>query len=97
MTCPKCHGEMRQYERSGVTVDQERGLVFLPTGSAAFDFWGGDRPGDNLYANSLLALRADTGERVWSFQTVRHDIWDRDLPTPPRETFTQQWLRERGQ
>src|SRR5207253_5812562 len=68
---------------AGLTLDSERGLVFVPTGSAAFDFWGGDRPGDNLYANSLVALRADTGERVWSFQTVHHDIWDRDLPAAP--------------
>jgi quinoprotein glucose dehydrogenase len=68
---------------SGLSLDVARGIVFVPTGSAAFDFWGGDRPGDNLYANSLVALRAATGERIWSFQTVRHDIWDRDLPTPP--------------
>ena len=68
---------------AGLTLDPARGIVFAPIGSAAFDFWGGDRPGDNLYANSLVALRADTGERIWSFQTVRHDIWDRDLPAAP--------------
>jgi quinoprotein glucose dehydrogenase len=68
---------------SGVTVDVGRGLVFVPTGSAAFDFWGGNRKGHNLYANSLLALKAETGERVWHFQFVRHDIWDRDLPQAP--------------
>jgi quinoprotein glucose dehydrogenase len=68
---------------SGVTVDAERGLVFLPTGSAAFDFWGGNRKGDNLYANSLLVLKADTGAYVWHYQFVRHDIWDRDLPQAP--------------
>ena len=68
---------------SGVTVDVERGLVFLPTGSAAFDFWGGNRKGDNLYANSLLVLKADTGAYVWHYQFVRHDIWDRDLPQAP--------------
>ena len=68
---------------AGLSLDAERGLVFVPTGSAAFDFWGGDRPGDNLYANSLVALDAATGRRVWHFQTVRHDIWDRDLPAPP--------------
>jgi quinoprotein glucose dehydrogenase len=68
---------------AGLSLDVERGLVFAPTGSAAFDFWGGDRPGDNLYANSLVALRAETGERVWHFQTVHHDIWDRDLPAAP--------------
>ncbi len=68
---------------SGVTVDAERGLVFLPTGSAAFDFWGGNRKGNNLYANSLLVLKADTGAYVWHYQFVRHDIWDRDLPQAP--------------
>ena len=67
----------------GMTVDEERGIVFVPTGSAAFDFWGGDRKGDNLFANSLIALDANTGERIWHFQTVHHDIWDRDLPSPP--------------
>jgi quinoprotein glucose dehydrogenase len=68
---------------AGMAVDETRGLVFVPTGSAAFDFWGGNRLGANLYANSLLALRADTGERVWHFQFVHHDLWDRDLPTAP--------------
>ncbi len=68
---------------SGVTLDRERGLVFLPTGSATPDFWGGDRAGDNLFANSLLALDARTGERRWHFQFVHHDLWDRDLPAPP--------------
>jgi quinoprotein glucose dehydrogenase len=68
---------------SGVTVDTARGLVFLPTGSAAFDFWGGNRKGDNLYANSLLVLKADTGAYVWHYQFVRHDMWDRDLPQAP--------------
>jgi quinoprotein glucose dehydrogenase len=68
---------------SGLSVDEARGLVFVPTGSAAFDFWGGNRHGANLFANSLLALKADTGERVWHFQFVRHDVWDRDLPQAP--------------
>ena len=68
---------------SGLSLDVERGIVFLPTGSAAFDFWGGDRKGANLFANSVLALGAETGERVWHFQTVRHDLWDRDLPAAP--------------
>ncbi len=68
---------------SGVTIDRDRGLVFLPTGSAAFDFWGGNRKGHNLYANSLLVLKADTGAYVWHYQFVRHDIWDRDLPQSP--------------
>lgn len=68
---------------SGISVDTTRGLVFLPTGSAAFDFWGGDRHGQNLYANSLLVLKAATGERVWHYQFVHHDLWDRDLPSAP--------------
>ena len=69
---------------AGMALDEQRGLVFAGTGSAAFDFWGGNRAGDNLYANSLLCLRADTGELVWHFQFVKHDIWDRDLPAPPQ-------------
>lgn len=68
---------------AGLAVDAERGLVFVPTGAPTFDFFGGDRPGDNLFANSLLALDARTGERRWHYQIVRHDIWDRDLPAPP--------------
>lgn len=68
---------------SGITLDEERGIVFIPTGSAAFDFYGGDRKGENLFANTLLALDANTGERIWHFQMVHHDIWDRDLPAPP--------------
>ena len=67
----------------GMALDIKRGLVFVPTGSAAYDFYGANRVGDNLFANCLIALKADTGERVWHFQTVRHDIWDRDLPAPP--------------
>lgn len=68
---------------SGLSLDRERGIVFVPTGSAAFDFYGGDRAGDNLYANCLLALKADTGERIWHYQFVKHDVWDRDLPAAP--------------
>ena len=68
---------------SGISVDEQRGLVFLPTGSAAFDFWGGNRKGRNLYANSLLVLNAATGAHVWHYQFVHHDIWDRDLPSAP--------------
>jgi quinoprotein glucose dehydrogenase len=66
-----------------MSVDEKRGLVFVPTGSAAFDFYGANRAGDDLFANTLLALKADTGERVWHFQAVRHDLWDRDFPAPP--------------
>ena len=68
---------------AGMSVDAERGLVFVPTGSAAGDFHGGKRAGDNLFANSLVALDAKTGERRWHYQVVRHDLWDRDLPAPP--------------
>ena len=67
----------------GLSLDERRGLVFVPTGSATYDFYGSDRHGDNLFANSLIALDAATGKRVWHFQFVRHDVWDRDLPTPP--------------
>jgi quinoprotein glucose dehydrogenase len=68
---------------AGFTVDEERGLVFCPVGSAAFDFWGGDRHGDNLYTDCLLVLDAATGRHVWHHQLTRHDIWDRDPPAPP--------------
>ena len=68
---------------TGLTLDTKRGWVFAALGSAAADFYGANRKGDNLFANSVIALRADTGERVWHFQTVQHDIWDRDLPAPP--------------
>lgn len=68
---------------SGMTLDEARGIVFVPLGSAAFDFYGGNRKGANLFANCLLALDVSTGKRIWHFQTVHHDVWDRDLPTPP--------------
>lgn len=68
---------------AGMSLDEKRGLVFIPTGSAAFDFYGGNRQGDDLFANTLLALKAGTGERVWHFQAVHHDLWDRDFPAPP--------------
>ena len=68
---------------AGMTVDTERGIVFAPTGSAAYDHYGGDRPGKNLFANCLLALDAATGERLWHFQAVHHDLWDYDLASPP--------------
>ncbi|MEB2784130.1 PQQ-binding-like beta-propeller repeat protein [Algoriphagus persicinus] len=67
----------------GMAIDRERGIVYVPTGSAAFDFYGGNRKGDNLYANSLLALNANDGKLLWHYQVVHHDIWDRDLPAPP--------------
>jgi quinoprotein glucose dehydrogenase len=68
---------------SVIAADAERKLVFLPTGSASPDYYGGERLGDNLFANSVVALRAETGERVWHFQTVHHDLWDYDVASPP--------------
>jgi quinoprotein glucose dehydrogenase len=68
---------------AGMAVDAKRGIVYVPTGSAAFDFYGANRVGDDLFANCLIALNAETGERIWHFQGVRHDIWDRDFPSPP--------------
>lgn len=68
---------------SGVVVDQQRGLAFVATGSAADDFYGGERPGNNRFANSVIALNAATGKLVWDFQAVRHDIWDLDFGSPP--------------
>jgi quinoprotein glucose dehydrogenase len=68
---------------AGFALDVKRGIVYVPTGSAAFDFYGADRIGDDLFANCLLALNAETGERIWHFQGVRHDLWDRDFPSPP--------------
>lgn len=68
---------------AGMSVDEERGVVYIPTGSASPDFYGGNRKGKNLFANSLLALDAATGTRRWHYQTVHHDLWDRDLPSPP--------------
>ncbi len=68
---------------TGFALDEKRGIVFCPTGSAAFDFWGGNRIGDNLFANCLIALDAQTGKRIWHQQLVHHDLWDRDLPAPP--------------
>ncbi|MFA6944696.1 MAG: PQQ-binding-like beta-propeller repeat protein, partial [Pedobacter sp.] len=68
---------------AGMAVDRKRGILYVPTGSASFDFYGGNREGKNLYANSLIALNAKTGKYIWHFQTVHHDIWDRDIPAPP--------------
>lgn len=66
-----------------MAIDRQRGIVYVPTGSAAYDFYGGNRKGTNLFANCLLALNAATGKRLWHFQLVHHDIWDRDPPAPP--------------
>jgi quinoprotein glucose dehydrogenase len=67
----------------GMTLDEKRGWVFVSTGSAAFDFYGGQRLGQNLFANCVLALDAVTGRRIWHYQVVHHDLWDRDLPCAP--------------
>jgi quinoprotein glucose dehydrogenase len=68
---------------SVIVADPARNLVFVPTSSPSPDYFGGERPGDNLFANSVVALRADTGARVWHFQTVHHDLWDYDVASPP--------------
>lgn len=66
-----------------ISVDEQRDLVFLPTASPSVDYYGGDRPGENLYANSIVALRGSTGKFVWGFQVVHHDLWDYDIPAQP--------------
>ena len=63
------------------TVDVERGIVYLPIAGPAANYYGGDRPGNNDYANSIVAVDAQTGKYLWHFQTVHHDIWDSDMPT----------------
>jgi len=68
---------------AGMSLDRARGIVYVPTGSPAYDFYGGNRPGKNLYGSTLLALDAATGARIWYYQTVHHDLWDYDLPAPP--------------
>ncbi len=67
----------------GLSLDEKRGWVFLATGSCAFDFYGGQRLGQNLFANCVIALDATTGKRIWHYQVVHHDLWDRDLPSLP--------------
>ncbi len=68
---------------STMSVDEKRGMVFLPVGSPSYDFYGGDRKGQNLFANSLVALNATTGKLIWYYQMVHHDLWDCDLPAQP--------------
>jgi quinoprotein glucose dehydrogenase len=68
---------------SAITVDPTRGMLFVPTGAPSYDFYGGNRAGHNLFANSVIALEARSGRRVWHFQTVHHDLWDRDVAAPP--------------
>ncbi len=67
----------------GMALDDKRGIVYVPTASPSFDFYGGDREGQNLFANCLLALDAKTGKRLWHFQTTHHDLWDRDNGSAP--------------
>jgi len=79
---------------SGMSVDRARGIIFVPTGSAAFDFYGANRHGSNLFANTLLGLDAKSGKKIWHFQMVHHDILDRDAPAPPNlVTVTQNGKR----
>ena len=66
------------------TIDPVAGIVYIPTGTARFDFYGGNRKGNNLFANSVLALDARTGKRLWHFQAIHHDMWDYDLPVAPK-------------
>jgi len=73
-----------------LSVDEPRGIVYIPTGSPTFDYYGADRQGINLFANSLLALNARTGERLWHFQTIHHDLWDLDLNAAPMLTTIRQ-------
>ena len=67
----------------GMSLDVDRGIVYVPTGSAATDWYGADRVGDDLFSDTLIALDANTGKRLWHFQGVHHDMWDRDFPAPP--------------
>ena len=66
------------------TIDEKRGIIYIPTGTARYDFYGGDRKGNDLFANSLIALDAKTGERLWHYQLVHHDLWDYDIPEAPK-------------
>jgi quinoprotein glucose dehydrogenase len=66
-----------------MTLDEERGILYMPVAGPAANYWGGDRPGNNLFANSIVAVDAQTGKYRWHFQTVHHDVWDSDMPSPP--------------
>ena len=68
---------------AGFSLDEKRGLLFAPTGSTVYDFWGGKRKGKDLFANCVLALDAATGKLAWHYQVIHHDMWDKDLPTAP--------------
>jgi len=69
---------------SELTIDPETGIAYIPTGTARYDFFGGNRPGDNLFANSIIALDTRTGKRIWHYQVVHHDLWDFDNPNAPK-------------
>lgn len=71
---------------SGMVLDDKRGVVYMGTGSPSSDFYGGNRKGKNLFANCIIALDAETGKLKWYYQTIHHDLWDRDHPTPPNLT-----------
>ena len=71
---------------SGLVVDEKRGMIYFGTGSASSDFYGGERAGTNLFADCIMALHAETGKMEWFYQTIHHDLWDRDLPSPPNLT-----------
>jgi quinoprotein glucose dehydrogenase len=66
-----------------MTLDEERGILYMPIAGPAGNYWGGDRPGNNFFANSIVAVDAETGKYRWHFQTVHHDLWDSDMPSPP--------------
>ena len=66
-----------------LTLDEQRGIVYLPIGGPNNNYYGGNRPGDNLFSNTLVAVNVETGKRIWHFQTVHHDLWDYDLPPAP--------------
>jgi quinoprotein glucose dehydrogenase len=78
----KTHGGVHNW--SELTVDERRGIAYIPFGSPRFDYYGGDREGQNLFGNSIVALDARTGTRLWHYQLVHHDLWDYDLPTAPK-------------
>jgi quinoprotein glucose dehydrogenase len=69
---------------SEFTIDPETGIAYIPTGTARYDFYGGNRPGNNLFANSIIAIDTRTGKRLWHFQMVHHDLWDFDIPNAPK-------------
>ena len=95
----QCHSQAREYGHETwkmtpgngracvflgpLSADPENDLVYIPTNSATIDYYGGFRPGDNLYGASIIALNASTGERAWHFQFVHHEIWNFDTPTAP--------------